>query len=95
MSAFMKVCHGLAGALWNGFRTNLVANAYEAGVDEGESFIPVLKFETFWEMVRPCLCEEATKADVDAILKRAIFLVNTKQFVYYRKNGVNDDQVPR
>jgi hypothetical protein len=28
-------------------------------------------------------------------LKRATFLVNTKQFVYYRKNGVNDDQVPR
>ena len=24
MSAFMKVCHGLAEALWNGFRTNLV-----------------------------------------------------------------------
>ena len=61
----------------------LAANAYEAGVDEGESFIPVLKFETFWEMVRPCLCKEATKADVDAILKRATFLVNTKQFVYY------------
>ena len=73
----------------------LAANAYEAGVDEGESFILVLKFETFWEMVRPCLCKEATKADVDAILKRATFLVNTKQFVYYRKNGVNDDQVPR
>ena len=73
----------------------LAANAYEAGVGEGESFIPLLKFETFWEMVRPCLCKEATKADVDAILKRATFLVNTKQFVYYRKNGVNDDQVPR
>ena len=51
----------------------LAANAYDASVIEGESFIPMLKFETFWEMVRPC----------------------TKQFVYYRKNGVNDDQVPR
>ena len=46
-------------------------------------------------MVRPCLCKEATKADVDAILKRATFLVNTKEFVYYRKNGVNEDPVPR
>ena len=60
----------------------LAANAYEAGVDEGESFMSTLKFPVFWEMVRPCPCKEATKADVDAILKRATFLVNTKEFVY-------------
>ena len=70
----------------------LAANADEAGVDEGESFMSTLKFPVFWEMVRPCLCKEATKADVDAILKRATFLVNTKEFVYYRKNGVNEDR---
>ncbi len=39
----------------------LAANAYEAGVEEGESFIPTLKFLAFWE---PCLCKEATKANV-------------------------------
>ena len=81
----------MSWARWGG----VTANAYDASVIEGESFIPMLKFETFWEMVRPCLCKEATKADVDAILKRATFLVNTKQFVYYRKNGINDDQVAR
>lgn len=73
----------------------LAANAYDADVDEGESFVSILKFPAFWEIVRPCLCKEATKADVDAILKRATFLVNTKQFVYYRKNGVNEEPVPR
>ena len=36
-----------------------------------------------------------TKADVDAILKRATFLVNTKNFVYYRKAGINEEHVPR
>ena len=46
-------------------------------------------------MVRPCLCKEASKADVDAILKRATFLVNTKNFVYYRKAGINEEHVPR
>ncbi|CAL1127115.1 unnamed protein product [Cladocopium goreaui] len=49
----------------------LAANAYEAGVDEGESFMSTLKFPVFWEMVRPCPCKEATKADVDAILLNA------------------------
>ena len=31
----------------------LAANAYEAGVDESESFVPILKFPAFWEIVRP------------------------------------------
>ena len=73
----------------------MASNTYEADSEEGESFLEHIKFSTFWEMVRPCLCKEASKADVDAILKRATFLVNTKNFVYYRKAGINEEHVPR
>lgn len=45
-------------------------------------------------MVCPILCKDATKADADATLKRSVLLVNTKEFVYYRKAGVNEDDVP-
>lgn len=63
----------------------LASNTHDADVEEGESFLERIKFQTFWEMVRPCLCEEASEADVDAILKRATLLVTAKCFACYRK----------
>lgn len=73
----------------------LAANAYDSEIAEGESFMPQIKFQSFWDMVRPSFCKEASNADVDAILKRSVFIVNTKRFVYYRKAGVNDHDVLR
>ena len=34
-------------------------------------------------------------AEVEAVFKRAAFIVNTKSAVYYRAAGVNSDDVPR
>ncbi|CAJ1375294.1 unnamed protein product [Effrenium voratum] len=44
---------------------------------------------TFW------ITRRRSGADVDAILKRACFILNTKKFVYYRPSGVNEDKVAR
>ena len=73
----------------------VAANAYEAQVDEGESFLPTLAFKDFWEMIRPSVSDNASHADINAILKRSVFIVNTKRFVYFRKDGVNEEPVPR
>ena len=38
----------------------MALNTYEADIEEGENFLEHVKFSTFWEMVRPCLCKEAS-----------------------------------
>ena len=42
---------------------------------------------------RPAISDNASNADVNAILKRSVFIVVTKGFVYHRQNGVNEDPV--
>lgn len=37
----------------------LAANTYDGSIYKGESFVRQIKFQTFWEMVRPSLCKEA------------------------------------
>ena len=73
----------------------VAANAYEARVDEGDRLVPSLPFQKFWEMIRPAISDNASHADVNAILKRSVFIVVTKGFVYYRQDGVNEDPVRR
>ena len=73
----------------------VAANAYEARADGGDKLVPILPFQNFWEMIRPAIAENASHADVKAILKRSVFIVVTKGFVYYRQDGVNEDPVSR
>lgn len=55
----------------------------------------LLPFQNFWEMIRPAMAENASHADVKAILKRSVFIFVTKGFVYYREGGVTEDPVSR
>ena len=73
----------------------VAANAYGARADEGDKLVPILPVQNFWEMIRPAIAENASHADVKAILKRSVFIVVTKGFVYYRQDGVNEDPVSR
>lgn len=73
----------------------IAANAYDARVDEGHILVPHLPFKDFWEMIRPAVSENASHADINAILKRAVFIVVTKKFLYFRPDGVNEDPVAR
>ncbi|CAJ1456734.1 unnamed protein product [Effrenium voratum] len=73
----------------------LAANSYDCDIQEGDDFTTLFKFEDFKKMIRPAITRETTSADIDALFKRAAFIVNTKRFVYFRKAGVNDDKVPR
>ena len=77
------------------FGRALAANSYDCDIQEGDDFTTLFKFEDFKKMIRPAITREATSADFDALFKRAVFIVNTKRFVYFRKAGVNDDKVPR
>lgn len=73
----------------------IAANAYDARVDEGHILVPHLPFKDFWEMIRSAVSENASHADINAILKRAVFIVVTKKFLYFRPDGVNEDPVVR
>ena len=70
-------------------------NAYDAAVDMPEDFLPHIPFKAFFETCRPAFIENATPAHMDAVFKRACFLVNTKTHIFYRKAGINNDPVPR
>ena len=73
----------------------IAANAYDASVDEGSAFVGTLPFKSFWEMIRPAVSTNASHADINALLKRSVFIVVTKKFVYFRPDGVNEDPVER
>lgn len=73
----------------------IAANAYDTSVDEGHVVVGTLPFKNFWEMIRPAMTVNATHADINAILKRSVFIVVTKQFVYFRPDGVNENPVER
>ena len=47
-------------------------------------------FTTFYDIVKGSFIESVTPAHMDAIFKRACFLVNTiKSHIYYRMSGIN------
>ena len=73
----------------------IAANAYDASVDEGSAFVGTPPFKSFWEMIRPAVSTNASHADINALLKRSVFIVVTKKFVYFRPDGVNEDPVER
>ncbi|CAJ1420910.1 unnamed protein product [Effrenium voratum] len=70
-------------------------NTYDADVEMPEYFVEEVPFKKFFEMVRPAFAESATPTHMDAVFKRACFLVNTKTHVYYREAGINTNKVLR
>eukprot|EP00438_Fugacium_kawagutii_P023266 Skav224631 [mRNA] locus=scaffold1903:97011:98423:- [translate_table: standard] len=70
-------------------------NTYDDGAPLPPSFIQEVSFETFWKMIRPAFTEQATHAHMDAIFKRAAFMVNSKEHLYYRPAGINTNPVSR
>ena len=73
----------------------LAANTYDENVNKGKDYNQHITFGDFKKMVRPSIEKDASGADVDAILKRACFILNTKKFVCYRPSEVNEDKVAR
>ena len=72
-------------------------NTYDDGVPLLPSFVNQVSFEFFWKIIRPApaFTEQATPAHMDAIFKRGAFLVNSKDYLYYRSSGINTDPVHR
>ena len=70
-------------------------NTYDDDVPLPPSFVPQINFKTFYNMVRPSFTDQASKAHMDAVFKRASFLVNSKEHLYFRPAGINTDPVKR
>ncbi|CAK0886200.1 unnamed protein product [Prorocentrum cordatum] len=56
---------------------------------------PSVTFKEFFELVRPAFHETATRACMLASLKRAAFLVNTQEHLYWRPPGTEEKDVQR
>lgn len=63
--------------------------------DEEPAFMDHVPFTTFYDIAKGSFIDSATPAHMDAIFKRACFLVNTKSHVYYRLSGINTNHVRR
>ena len=70
-------------------------NTYDADLDLPDHFLDHITFETFYKLVRPAFKESASRAHMDAVFKRAAFIVNTKDHIYYRPAGINLNPVHR
>lgn len=70
-------------------------NTYDSEIPLPPSFVKQVSFPTFYNMVRPSFTEQASKAHMHAVFKRACFLVNSKEHLYFRKAGINEDPVQR
>ena len=71
-------------------------NTYEPSALPDEfDFVPSVPFDKFEKCIRPAFNSEVSKAHMDAIFKRTVFLVNSPTHVYFRKAGINTDPVPR
>jgi hypothetical protein len=73
-------------------------NKYDPSVEppfRGPGLSNEISHNQFLEMVRPAFPPATTAANVMAILKRAVFLVNSKEFFYYRAAGEDERPVPR
>lgn len=66
-------------------------NTYDSEIPLPPSFVNQVSFPTFYNMVRPSFTEQASKAHMHAVFKRACFLVNSKEHLYFRKAGINED----
>ena len=55
---------------------------------------PSVKHDVFVQLVRCAFDEKALPADIDAILKRSMIIVNTDRWVYYRKAGTEKSTCP-
>ncbi|CAE7362281.1 unnamed protein product [Symbiodinium sp. CCMP2592] len=60
-----------------------------------ESFLPSVPHEEFSNIIKPAFGPDITKAHMNAIFKRSVFVVNTDTHIYYRKAGINQDRIPR
>ena len=67
-------------------------NSYDDRVDLPESFIPQIPFTVFYDMVKKAFAELASRPHMDAVFKRACFLLNTKEHMY---SGINQEPVER
>ncbi|CAK0896738.1 unnamed protein product [Prorocentrum cordatum] len=56
---------------------------------------PSVKFQDFFNLVRPAFHEKATRACVMAFMKRGGFFVNTKTHAYWRAPGTDEADVQR
>ncbi len=56
---------------------------------------PSVKFDDFFNLVRPAFHEKASRACVMAFMKRGGFLVNTKHHAYWRAPGTQEADVQR
>ena len=55
----------------------------------------VIALDKFMQMIEPIMPKDATKSDMDALLKRATWIVNTDDFIYVRIAGSGDRPVRR
>lgn len=94
---FESMCWARWGATkWvKGEPRTIADQVYAASAEPKCALWPWAKFGEFYEMVRPAFHSSATPACIDAIFKRAAFLVNTKDWVYFRPSGVNQADVAR
>ncbi|CAE7703323.1 unnamed protein product [Symbiodinium sp. CCMP2592] len=60
-----------------------------------ESFLPSVPHEEFSNIIKPAFGPDITKAHMNAIFKRSVFVVNTDTHIYYRKARINQDRIPR
>ena len=68
---------------------------YDPTCQPKEDVWPEIEFKDFAKMVRPAVPDKTTDAELDAIFKRAAFLVNSKTHVCWRPAGVNQKNVHR
>lgn len=70
-------------------------NTYDAELELPYDFLDHVTFENFYKLVRPAFKDSASRAHMDAIFKRAAFILSTKTHVYYRAAGINTNPVYR
>ena len=87
MSDSMKAWPGLGGEPVSGFK--------EPRAVLPPGYVLEINFTDFYDMIKKAFIDQATRTHMDAILRRAAFLVNSKTHLYYRRAGINEDKVPR
>ena len=70
-------------------------NTFDEDKVKTESFLPCVPYEEFSSIIKPAFGPDITKAHMNAIFQRSVFVVNTDTHIYYRKAGINQDRVPR
>ena len=101
LKAFLDVSRteGMVWARWGAtkfakhqFRAiadNKVMEDAEPGIGERTDGGLGIKPCHFVDMIRPCFPKDASRSDIDALLKRASWVVNTEASIYIRRAGVS------